>query len=129
MTVFTEAFPALDTDRGGNLAFRVLGAKWMDPQKLIRATESKLRKYGLAIREYRWGDIAGVLLSVENVKRYKPAAAGMTLLDSIRSFWPKQLSEGAREEWLAKLMGGVSYDPAKWGPTLSRYRKRRVDIY
>jgi uncharacterized protein YbbC (DUF1343 family) len=129
VTVFTEAFPALDTDRGGNLAFRVLGAEWMDPQKLIKATEAKLREYGLAVREYRWGKIAGVLLSVESIKRYRPAAAGMTLLAAIRKLWPKQLAEGAREEWLAKLMGGVSYDPARWGQTLSRYRKLRVNLY
>ena len=128
-TVFTEAFPALDTDRGGNLAFRVLGAEWMDPQKLIKATDKKLREYGLAMREYRWGKIAGVLFSVENIKRYRPAAAGMTLLDAIRRLWPKSLAEGAREEWLAKLMGGVSYDPEKWGQALSRYRKQRVNLY
>ena len=127
--MFTEAFPALDTDRSGNLAFRVLGAEWMDPQKLIKATEAKLREYGLTMREYRWGKIAGVLLSVENTKRYRPAAAGMTLLAAIRRLWPKRLAEGAREEWLAKLMGGISYDPARWGQTLSSYKKRRVNLY
>lgn len=129
VTVFTEAFPALDTDRGGNLAFRVLGAEWMDPQKLIRDTKDKLLAYGLSMREYRWGKIAGVLLSVENIRRYRPAAAGMVLLSAIRKRWPEQLAEGAREEWLAKLMGGTSYDPADWKRPLAAYAKRRVNLY
>lgn len=128
-TVFTEAFPALDTDRGGNLAFRVLGAEWMDPQKLIADTGKELAACGLSVREYRWGKIAGVLLSVENAMRYRPAAAGMILLSAIRKRWPKQLSEGAREEWLSKLMGGTLYDPADWKRPLASYARRRVNLY
>ena len=129
VTVFTEAFPALDTDRSGNLAFRVLGAEWMDPQKLMRDTRDRLLGYGLSMREYRWGKVAGVLLSVENIKRYRPVAAGMTLLSAIRRRWPKQLAEGAREQWLAKLMGGTSYDPSTWGQTLKKYKKYRINLY
>ena len=128
-TVFTEAFPALDTDRSGNLAFRVLGAEWMDPQKLIRDASEKLLNYGLSMREYRWGKIAGVLLSIENLKRYRPVAAGMTLLTAIRKRWPKQIAEGERREWLVKLMGGESFDPAEWKRPLAAYAKRRVNLY
>jgi uncharacterized protein YbbC (DUF1343 family) len=128
-TVFTEAFPSLDTDRNGNLAFRVIGAKWIDPQKLMRDTRDKLLEYGLSMREYRWGETAGVLLSIENIKRYRPAAAGMTLLFAIRKLWPEQLAEGAREEWLAKLMGGTSYDPSSWDRSLKKYRRLRVNLY
>lgn len=129
VTVFTEAFPALDTDRAGNLAFRVLGAEWMDPQKLIADTREKLLGFGVAMREYRWGKTAGVLLSVENALRYRPAAAGMTLLAAIRRRWSSKLAEGAREEWLAKLMGGTSCDPAQWSRDLRLYGKRRVYLY
>jgi uncharacterized protein YbbC (DUF1343 family) len=129
VTVFTEAFPALDTDRGGNLAFRVLGAEWIDPQKLIRDTKEQLLAYGLSMREYRWGKIAGVLLSVESIKRYRPAAAGMILLCAIRKHWPKQLAEGAREEWLAKLMGGTSYNPTNWKKPLAAYARKRINLY
>ena len=128
-TVFTEAFPALDTDRGGNLAFRVLGAEWMDPQKLIADTKDHLRACGLSMREYRWGKISGVLLSVENAKRYRPAAAGMILLSAIKKRWPKHLMKGAREEWLAKLMGGTSYDPADWTCPLKSYARKRINLY
>lgn len=129
VTVFTEAFPALDTDRDGNLAFRVLGAEWMDPLKLIGDTRDTLRGYGLSMREYRWGKVAGVLLSVVNVKRYRPVAASMALLSSIRRRWPRKLAEGAREEWLEKLMGGNSLDPAEWRKPLSGYKRSRVDLY
>lgn len=129
VTVFTEAFPALDTDRSGNLAFRVLGAEWMDPQKLIRDVSDKLLDHGLSMREYRWGKVAGVLLSIENLKRYRPVAAGMTLLAAIRKRWPKQIAEGERREWLAKLMGGESFNPAEWKRPLAAYAKRRVNLY
>ena len=128
-TVFTEAFPALDTDRAGNLAFRVLGASWMDPQRLIRDTAETVRRYGVALREYRWGTNAGVLLSVAEPNRYRPVAAGMTLLKAIRRRWPKPLAEGARDEWLVKLLGGTSQDPAAWTRLLSTYAKRRVNLY
>ena len=128
-TVFTEAFPALDTDRGGNLAFRVLGAEWMDPQRLIRDVEDTLHACGISLREYRWGKIAGVLLSIENLKRYRPVAAGMTLLKAIRRRWPKQLAAGERREWLVKLMGGESFDPAEWKRPLAAYARRRVNLY
>lgn len=129
VTVFTEAFPSLNTDRNGNLAFRVLGAEWMEPQKLIKATKSKLLEYGLTMREYRWGKIAGILLSVADTKRYRPIAASMTLLAAIRKFWPAQLAQGAREEWLEKLMGGTSYDPANWKKPISQFKKLSVNLY
>ena len=129
VTVFTEAFPALDIDRSGNLAFRVIGAEWMDPQKLIHDTKDILQKYGISMREYRWGKIAGVLLSVDNINRYRPATAGMALLASIRKLWPKQLAKGAREEWLAKLMGGTSYNPSEWKRHLAAYAKKRTNLY
>ena len=129
VTVFTEAFPALDTDRGGNLAFRVLGAEWIDPQRLVRDTRDALRACGLSVREYRWGKAAGVLLSLEDAKRYRPAAAGMHLLSAMRRRWPAKLAEGAREEWLAKLMGGTSCDPSQWKSQLAAYSKKRVNLY
>jgi len=129
LTVFTEAFPALDTDRGGNLAFRVLGAKWIDPQRLIGDTEARMREYGVSMREWRWATANGILLSVGNVRRYRPVAGGMTLLSAIGRRWPKRLSEGAQEEWLAKLMGGRSFDPGEWGRPLAAYAKRRISLY
>ena len=128
-TVFTEAFPALDTDRAGNLAFRVLGAPWMDPQRLIRDVDEHLAAYGIALREYRWGGISGVLLSISSHKRYRPIAAGMTLLNAIRRRWPKQLAANARPEWLVKLMGGESFDPNGWKRPLASYAKRRINLY
>ena len=128
-TVFTEAFPALDTDRSGNLAFRVLGAEWMEPQRLIRDVEEALHVYGLSLREYRWGKIAGVLLTIENRRRYRPVAAGMTLLKAIRRRWAEPLAANAREEWLVKLMGGESLDPSEWKRPLAAYARKRVNLY
>lgn len=126
-TVFTEAFPSLDTDRGGNLAFRVVGASWMDSQKLIRSCSAQVLRYGVSMREYRWQGASGVLLSVAAPARYRPAAAGVTILAAIRRLWSRQLAEGAREDWLVKLMGGGSLDPREW--RLAAYSRRRVDLY
>ena len=123
------SFPSLDTDRSGNLAFRVLGAEWMDPQRLIRDIEDDLHACGLSLREYHWGKIAGVLLSIDNLKHYRPAVAAMTLLKAIRRRWAKPLASGAREEWLVKLMGGTSFDPAVWRRPLAAYAKKRVNLY
>lgn len=128
-TVFTEAFPSLDTDRGGNLAFRVLGAEWMDPGRLIRAVECDLAACGVSLREYRWGAIAGVLLSICSLKRYRPVAAGMILLNAIRRLWPRELAVGERQEWLVKLLGGGSTDPADWKRPLAAYSRKRVNLY
>lgn len=129
LTVFTEAFPSLDTNRSGNLAFRVLGAKWIEPQKLIGDVDAEMERYGVSLREYRWETAAGVLLSIKDIKSYRPVAAGMALLNAIRRRWPKQLAEGARDEWLVKLMGGTSFDPKEWRRPLATYAKNRVNLY
>lgn len=129
LTVFTEAFPALDTDRSGNLAFRVLGSKWMAPQKLIGDVAEKMRGFGVSMREYRWNTSSGVLLSVESINRYRPVAAGMTMLNAIKARWPEQLAVGARDEWLTKLMGGTSLSPEEWRRPLAKYARERVNLY
>ena len=128
-TVFTEAFPAIDVDRGGNLAFRVLGAEWMDPEKLMGDTSGRLAECGVSMREYRWSGMAGVLLEVADARRYRPVAAGMALLAAIKRRWPRRLAAGAREEWLVKLMGGESFEPAEWNRPLAAYARRRVNLY
>ncbi len=70
-----------------------------------------------------------MLLSVAEPNRYRPVAAGMTLLKAIRRRWPKLLAEGAREEWLVKLLGDTSQDSAVWSRPLATYTKRRVNLY
>ena len=39
LTVFTEAYPAVDCDRAGALAFRVVGAPWIDQKAIIGELE------------------------------------------------------------------------------------------
>jgi hypothetical protein len=68
-------------------------------------------------------------MSCRDAKRYRPAAAGMHLLSAVRRRWPDKLAEGAREEWLAKLMGGTSCDPSQWKSQLAAYSKKRVNLY
>ena len=85
--------------------------------------------FNIRIRQlYPWLDI-NLNAGRENLKRYRPAAAGMTLLKAIRRRWAKQLAVGAREEWLVKLMGGTSFDPDAWRRPLANYAKKRINLY
>ena len=70
-----------------------------------------------------------MLLTIENLRRYRPVAAGMELLQAIRRRWAEPLAAEAREDWLVKLMGGKSFDPSEWKRPLRTYAKKRVDLY
>ena len=50
MTVFTEAYPAVDCDRDGPLAFRVIGAPWMDSKGLMESLRVGLDTCGVEMR-------------------------------------------------------------------------------
>ena len=53
----------------------------------------------------------------------------MTLPTMMLSSGTKRLSEGARSEWLAKLMGGRSLAPGEWKRPLAAYAGKRINLY
>ncbi|MGN0853422.1 MAG: exo-beta-N-acetylmuramidase NamZ domain-containing protein [Kiritimatiellia bacterium] len=116
-TVFTEAYPAVDCDRQGPLAFRVLGAPWMDLAGLLDDFVDALPACGMGVRPIRYmpsgGPYAGralngLLLSVENPDAFYPVTAGTILFAAIQHRHGREFLENARPEWMDKLMGGPS---------------------
>ena len=114
-TVFTEAYPAVDCDRHGPLAFRVLGAPWLDWKALLDGVHDGLSRLGVSARPYRYspsgGDYAGrqvdgILLSVSDAAAFRPVRAGMVVLSRILSIGGAEALRGCRPEWMDALFGG-----------------------
>lgn len=113
-TVFTEAYPALDCDRGGPLSFRVLGAPWLDTASLIDDFADVLPACGVGLRPYRYRPrggrykdqpLNGLLLTVENRDAFYPVTAGVIIFAAILQRHRDDLCVDARPEWLDKLFG------------------------
>ena len=116
MTVFTEAYPAVDCDRGGSLSFRIIGAPWLDPRKLSKELESGLDSCGVAMRPYRYipnggkykgFTLNGILFSVSRPRAYYPVTAGALIFTALFQRYAAQMAVGARPEWLDKLFGST----------------------
>ncbi len=148
-TVFTEAYPAIDCDREGPLAFRVLGAPWMDPLHILHDVAGVLPSCGLGARSIRYRPaggkyagqiIDGILLSVEQPDAFYPVTGGTLLFDSIWRRHPEEMQQDARPEWLDKLSGSTALREAlrddtvnlllrKWFDDQEAYMPRRVNLY
>ncbi len=116
MTVFTEAYPAVDCDREGPLAFRVIGAPWMDSSKLMKELQPGLDACGVNMRPYRYipkggpyvgFNLNGILLTVARPVGYYPVTASVLIFTAILQHHTKQVSVGSRPEWLDKLYGST----------------------
>ena len=149
-TVFTEAYVSVDCDRAGALAFRVLGAPWLDVTTLLDDAGASLSACGMGGRVIRYrpagGDFAGrildgLLLTVERPASYRPVTAGAQLFAAILRRYPEELEKGFRPEWLDKLSGSSALraalpDSAALAALLRDWRvandgpaSRRVDLY
>jgi len=113
-TVFTEAFKALDCDRAGSLAFRVLGAPWLDPRRVLHEVAGVLPSCGLGARAIKYRPVSGpyanqtidgILLSVEQPDAYYPVTGGSMLLAVIWQRYFEEMSKDANLDWLDKLSG------------------------
>lgn len=149
MTVFTEAYPALDCDRAGSLAFRVIGAPWLDAKEFMAKLGGKLESCGVEMRPYsyvpgsgRYAGITlnGVLFSVPRPAAYYPVTAGVVVLDALLRDYGVYMAKDARLEWLDKLYGTTEVREragrADLGPMFHRwldaqtaYLAGKVDIY
>ena len=140
-TVFTEAYVSVDCDRFGALAFRVLGAPWLDAADLLAETRAHLAACGIAARTIRYrpgggayaGQVLdGIFLTVEQPERYRPVTAGARLFAAIRRRNPKELANDARSEWLDKLSGSPELraalgDPSALDALLAHWREACAD--
>lgn len=147
--VLTEAFPAVDCDRHGNLSFRVFGAPWLDPHKLLRELAAPLSVCGIGMRHYRYEPcggryantrIDGILLSVERPEAFYPATAGVLVMAAILAHDQSRCTDGVRPEWIDKLCGTDSVRLALekgefsdlfqgWIEAQDEYFKTKVDLY
>ena len=149
MTVFTEAYPAVDCDRDGPLAFRIIGAPWMDVKGLMKDLASGLETCGVEMRPYRYSPkgghyagftLNGILLSVSRPGTYYPVTASVLIFTALYQRHAKQLTVGARPEWLDKLYGSTEVRDTlrsgdlstlfqNWIDAQDKYLKTKVDLY
>lgn len=149
MTVFTEAYPAVDCDRDGPLAFRVVGAPWLEPLPLMKDLQSGLDSCGIDMRPYRYTPkggsysgftLNGILFSVSRPFAYYPVTASVLIYTALVQRYGDKLEHGARPEWLDKLFGSTELrDTLKhgslsdlfggWIAGQDEFLKTKVDIY
>lgn len=148
MTVFTEAYPAIDCDRDGSMAFRVIGAPWLDSRKLAKALGPGLETCGVQMRPYRYAPkggpykgltLNGILLTVPRASAYYPITAGVMIFSVMAQLYPRQISIGARPEWLDKLFGTTEVRETlggdlneiftNWIMDQDEYLKTKVNLY
>jgi uncharacterized protein YbbC (DUF1343 family) len=149
MTVFTEAYPAVDCDRGGPLAFRLVGAPWLDQAGLVRDLAPALRSCGVAMRPYRYRPqsgscrdmtLDGILFSVCSPEAFYPVTAGMLLLAALVHHHGEKVFAGGRDEWFDKLngtdevrnrlhCGELSEMFSSWIADQDRYLETKTDLY
>ena len=149
MTVFTEAYPAVDCDRAGPLAFRIVGAPWMDQAALMRDLAPGLLSCGVAMRPYRYRpqsgscrDMAldGILFSVCSPEAFYPVTAGMLLLTALVHRHGDKVFYGGRDDWFDKLNGTDEVRKAlhcgalgglftSWIADQDRYLESKADLY
>ena len=148
-TVFTEAYPAIDCDRDGPLAFRIVGAPWLDIANLLDDFSDPLPACGMGVRPLRYRPsggryagqtIDGLLLSIENPDAFYPVTAGTIVLAAIAHRHKSDIAQDARPEWLDKLVGSPALRTAmeakdisnlfqSWIDGQDAYLPAKVDLY
>jgi len=149
LSVFTEAYPALDCDRGGPLSFRVLGAPWLDIPALIDDFAEVLPACGVGLRPYRYCPangrykgqaLNGLLLAVENEEAFYPVTAGVIMFAAILQRHRQDLCVDARPEWFDRLFGSTAVRDAlstdslstlfgNWITDQDEYLQEKVNLY
>ena len=135
-TVFTEAYPALDCDRGGPLSFRIVGAPWLDVATTLNDLAEVLPACGIGLRPYRYrpasgpyaGQILdGILLSIDNPDAFYPVTGGMIMFAAIQQRHPDAIRVNSRPEWFDKLFGSEKVRKAFHGTALSALFQQWID--
>lgn len=149
LTVFTEAYPAIDCDRMGPLAFRVIGAPWLDPKELIKDLQGGMETCGIEMRPYRYSPqggeykdftLNGILFSVARPSAYYPVTAGVLLFTALMQRYCDKLAVKARPEWYDKLFGSTEIrDTLRigdlselfqgWIEAQDKYLETKVNLY
>lgn len=149
LTIFTDAYPAIDCDKDGALAYRVVGAPWLNSNALISDLETGLETCGVAMRPYRYqassGPYAGftlngVLFSVARPTAYYPVTAGALIFTALLQRYGDRVMAGARPERLDKIFGSDEFRVSlsngnlselfiSWIEKQDAYLETRVNLY
>ena len=149
MTLFTEAYPAVDCDRDGTLAFRVIGAPWLDVKKMMEALSAGLNSCGVEMHPYRYVPhggkysgftLNGILFSVSRPEQYYPVTAGVLIFTALVQLHGSQMALGAKPDWLDMLLGSHELRETldkgdlnelftNWIMAQDEYLATKVDLY
>ena len=150
MTVFTEAYPAIDCDRYGALSFRIIGAPWIKQKPLMAALEPGLTSCGVAMRPYRYMPtggsykdqrLDGILFSISNPEAFYPVTAGILVYTALVQQGGDKVFRGGSEDWFNKLLGSTEVRDAlaggkglddvfqKWIDDQDAYLNTKIDLY
>ncbi len=149
MTVFTEAYPALDCDREGPLAFRILGAPWLDVKGVMDDLKTGMDTCGVEMRPYRYSPqggrykgftLNGILFSISRPVGYYPVTAGVLLFTALLQHHGQKVTVGGRPEWMDKLFGSTEIRDTirsgelgtmfqSWIEGQDEFLKTKVDLY
>lgn len=115
-TVFTEALPGIDCGRGTNLAFRVLGAPWLQAEPCC-ARLTQERPAGITFHPYRYvaasgpyagRELDGIRLTVTDPARFRPVEVSLLLLRTFAEIYGAARvwrHKGVRPAWFDTLYG------------------------
>jgi len=115
-TVFSEALPGIDCGRGTNLAFRVIGAPWLEAEKFCRDLDRfKFKgaafhpcRYIAAVAPYEGRELDAIRISVTNPAQFKPVECSLLLLRELTrcyGYGRVWKHKGVRLRWFDKLYG------------------------
>lgn len=114
--VFSEALPGIDCGRGTNLAFRVIGAPWLEAEKFCRHL-ARFKVKGAAFHPYRYTaaaqpltgqDLGAVRISVTDPALFHPVECSLLLLRELAVCYGEERvwqHQGVRPDWFDKLYG------------------------
>lgn len=146
--VMGEALPALDYGSGTLLAFRVVGAPWIESDRLLERLDPADLP-GLRLSRHRYVaqsglycgvPIDGVRIAVERPELVQPVASAMVLLSALQDLYgtePLWTAPETREAWFDQLFGsrmprtllqagrGAREIIDTWKPELARFRDER----
>jgi uncharacterized protein YbbC (DUF1343 family) len=115
-TVFCEALPGIDCGRGTNMAFRVLGAPWLEAEKFCSHL-SGLKLKGVAFHPYRYTaasktyagrELDAIRLSVTDPAVFRPVECSLLVLRELTTCYGVGRvwrHKGVRAKWFDKLYG------------------------
>ena len=113
-TVWTEALPSLDCDRGGILPFQVLGAPWLDARAILSRVGRAPPGARLHPHRYLSGGRQqnGIRIAITDPAAFRPVALAARLLSAIADVHgPSALwtAPPARLRWFDALAGTAHF--------------------